>query len=444
MPAARISPGWMPTIFLCLTVWSLGELLDKNEEYALVGCSYYRIDENGKRNSLIRVLEDDRSIKAGLKKQTWFGHGSVMMRREVYQQVGGYDERFMFAQDYDLWLRMAKICKVANIGEPLYCWRLTESSITKVRSEEQTYYANLAISEAEKRERAEICSKRADPMVSVIVPTCNRPATLVEAVQSILNQTYPNVEIVVVNDAGADVQSVVSSLNEKGNITYVKHDRNRGLAAARNTGLKMARGKYITYLDDDDLFYPEHLETLIEGLEASGERVAYTDAYRAHHAEKDGKDVVVQRGVFFSLDFCAEKMLVSNFIPVLCVMHEKSCLDDVGLFDETLTTHEDWDLWIRMSRKFKFHHIRKFTCEFAYRQDGTTMSSGRRDDFLKTLKIIYEKYRAYAEGRPDLIEAQRRILHNLQEELRHKITLPHPVREKVDVSIIIPTFDKLA
>ncbi len=418
--------------------------LDKNAEYALIGSSYYRMDEKGEINSLLRVLEDDRSIKAGLKRQNWFAHGSVMMRRDAFQQVGGYDERFKFAQDYDLWLRMAKVYKVANIGEPLYCWRFTESSITKVRSAEQQYYANLAISEAEKREAAEICPKLADPMVSVIVPTYNRPEMLVRTVRSILNQTYPNVEIIVVNDAGVDVESVVTSLDQKGNITYVKHERNRGLAAARNTGIRLARGKYIAYLDDDDLFYPEHIETLVGFLESSGGGIAYTDAFRAYQIKKGETYQVVKRDVPFSCDFDAKEILVCNSIPVLCVMHEKSCLDQVGLFDESLTTHEDWDLWIRMSRKFKFHHIQKVTCEYSYREDGTTMSSGRRGDFLKTLKVIYEKYREYVEDRPDLIEAQRRFLHNLEEEVRKKITIPPQVREDVDVSIIIPVFNKLA
>jgi radical SAM protein with 4Fe4S-binding SPASM domain len=125
------------------------------------------------------------------------------------------------------------------------------------------------------------------PLVSVIVPTHNRPEMLVEALQSVLNQTFQDFEILVVNDAGADVRQVVEALNGSGKITYLEHDTNRGLGAARNTGIQHARGKYIAYLDDDDRFYPEHLETLANFLESSHYLVAYTDAYQAHQRARE-------------------------------------------------------------------------------------------------------------------------------------------------------------
>jgi GT2 family glycosyltransferase/pyruvate-formate lyase-activating enzyme len=394
--------------------------LEKNREYGLIGSSYYKMDETGEIHSLIHVLEDDRSLQAGLKKQNWFGHGSVMMRKDAFQQVGGYDERFRFAQDYDLWLRMAKFYKVANSGEPLYCWRFTESSISKTRAEEQKYFANLALFEAEKRDKEEISFQTTGPMVSIVVPTHNRPEMLVEAVQSILNQTYPHVEIVVVNDAGVNVESVLSSLNKKGNIVYVKHDRNRGLAAARNTGIRLARGKYIAYLDDDDLYYPNHLEALVHFLEGSDHKVAYTDAYRAHQQKENGVYVVVKRDVPYSFDFDYDRILVDNFVPVLCFMHEKTCLDEVGCFDEELTTQEDWDLWIRLSRKFKIAHIPKITCEFSWREDGTTMTSEKQMDFLRNRKRIYEKYTEYLKDKPELSHVREAFLKNLDEWVKRE------------------------
>ena len=87
-------------------------------------------------------------------------------------------------------------------------------------------------------------------------------------------------------------------------------------------------------------------------------------------------------------------------------MHECSCLTEVGLFDEGLGTHEDWDLWIRLSRKYHFGHIKKLTCEFSWRTDGTSTTSQRQGDFLRTMKVIYARYRSYASGKPHIIEAQ--------------------------------------
>ncbi|MDP3027962.1 MAG: glycosyltransferase [Deltaproteobacteria bacterium] len=258
------------------------------------------------------------------------------------------------------------------------------------------------------------------PLVSVIVPTYNRPAMLVETLRSILNQTYSNHEIIVVNDAGADVENVVTFLNQSGRMTYVRHGRNLGLAAARNTGIKIAKGKYIAYLDDDDLYYPDHLETLVHFLEGNDYKVAYTDAYRAHQKKVNGRYAVVKQDVPYSFDFDYDRILVENFVPVLCFMHEKSCLDEAGLFDEELTTLEDWHLWIRMSRKFKFAHIPKVTCEFSWREDGTTMTGEKKMDFLRNKKRIYEKYREYSKDKPGLSQAQETFLKNFDESIKRE------------------------
>lgn len=229
------------------------------------------------------------------------------------------------------------------------------------------------------------------PLVSVIVPTYNRPDTLVETLRSIQSQTYQNYEIIVVNDAGMDVENVVSLLNRNGNITYIKHSKNKGLAAARNTGIKTAKGKYIAYLDDDDIFYQDHLETLVKFLETSDHKIAYTDAYRAHQEPENGKYVTKKRDVPYSLDFDYDRILMGNFIPVLCIMHEKSCIEKVGTFDETLRSHEDWDLWMRMSREFQFAHIKNITCEFSWRQDGSTMTVGKKVDMDYTRNVVLQR-----------------------------------------------------
>jgi len=391
--------------------------LEEHPECALVGSAYYRMDASGRLLGLVPVLTGDAELKEGLLTQNWFGHGSVMIRRRALEEVGGYQERFRYAQDYDLWLRLAERFRIANLEEPLYCWRVSEEGISQRRREEQDCFARLARQEAAARrqgrpepEAATPAPLPEPPLVSVIVPTYNRPQMLVEAVQSILNQTYPRVEIIVVNDGGVEVEGLLSWLNRHGTITYVRHAVNRGLAAARNTGLRLARGKYVAYLDDDDLFYPEHLETLVSALEHSSCRVAYTDAYRAVQVQDRGRYVTVHREVGFSHDFDREELLVRNLFPVLCLMHERACLEEVGFFDETLSSHEDWDLWIRLSRREDFLHLPQVTAEFSWRTDGSTMSSAKPDDFVRTLQRVYAKHAALVADRPDLQARQRCFL----------------------------------
>lgn len=97
------------------------------------------------------------------------------------------------------------------------------------------------------------------PTVSVIVPTYNRPDRLRTALASLGAQTYQDFEIIVVNDAGCEVGSVIDACADRHRIMTITHDRNRGLAAARNSGLRAAKGTYIAYLDDDDRYLPHHL-----------------------------------------------------------------------------------------------------------------------------------------------------------------------------------------
>ncbi|WP_172825495.1 glycosyltransferase [Geobacter sp. DSM 9736] len=230
----------------------------------------------------------------------------------------------------------------------------------------------------------------APPLVSVIVPTYNRPHLLPEALRSILDQKYSNIEIIVVNDAGEDVERLVSSISP--DIVYLRHDRNKGLAAARNTGIRHARGKYIAYLDDDDLFYPDHVGTLVEFLERNNSQVAYTDSQRSYQILRDGRYEVVKREPAYGKDFDYDEIMVDNFIPILCVIHEKSCIGVAGYFDESLCRHEDWDLLIRLSRNFRLDHIPKITCEFSYRIDGSGMTPGTFPLFQVTRSAIHAKY----------------------------------------------------
>ena len=252
------------------------------------------------------------------------------------------------------------------------------------------------------------------PKVSVIVPTYNRTDRLKEALQSILQQTCQDFEILVVNDGGTDVAATVAALND-GRITYIQHDRNRGLAASRNTGLTAASGTYIAYLDDDDRYLPNHLETLVSVLDQGEYKVAYSDAWRVHEQLSHDRHIEIGRDVPYSYDFNPAHLLVSNYFPVLCMMHRRDCLDQVGRFDESLYAHEDWDLWIRMATVFPFKHVACTTAEFSWRTDGSSMTSATQETYWRTTEIIYRKYRPHAERIDGVQRAQQQRL----EELKH-------------------------
>lgn len=368
-----------------------------------------------------------------------------MWRKSLHEKYGYFRPEFTSAGDYEFWLRIGKTENFARIPDPLGLYYENQHGLEHSSSVGQQETQKIleeygiiqrgvipktsipvAISPSELnavpyRQIRQSTVNIGRPLVSVIIPTKDRPEMLTQAIQSVLNQTFTELEIIVVNDGGVDVQSVISRLNAKGNIVYKKHDRALDRSAARNTGIRVARGKYIAYLDDDDIYYPTHIETLVKFLENSEYKIAYTDAVMAEQEKQNGEYVTIHRSVPYSLDFDNDRILLSNCTPNLCLMHEKSCLDEVGFFDETLSTHEDWDLVIRLSRKFNIAHIKETTCEFTQRNDGTNTSSRNRADFTRTREIIFNKYRQYAEANPAILEAQKEAFIAEAKELAQQV-----------------------
>jgi len=362
-----------------------------------------------------------------------------MWRKSLHEKYGYFRSELTSAGDYEFWLRIGKTENIVRLPEILGIYYHNEQGLEHASptAHQETYRilneygipqrgiiptTSLPVPISTTSELKALPHRRtAQPLVSVIIPTKDRPEMLGEAVKSVLNQTYPHVEVIVVNDGGTDVQEVLNSVNTKGNVVYLSHPQNQERSAARNTGIRVAHGKYIAYLDDDDIYYPNHIKTLVQFLENSEYQVAYTDAVLAQQQKQDGKYVTVHRSVPYSIDFDHDNILVGNFIPILCLIHEKSCLDEVGLFDETLSTHEDWDLIIRLSRKFSIAHIKETTCEFTQRNDGTNTSSLHRVDFTRTREVIYKKYCQYAESNLSILEDQKEALIAEAKELAQQV-----------------------
>ncbi|MHC4750966.1 MAG: glycosyltransferase family 2 protein, partial [Planctomycetota bacterium] len=162
---------------------------------------------------------------------------------------------------------------------------------------------------------AENCEKKAGPVVSVLIPTFNRPQYLYEALASALHQSYRNLQVVVINDGGKDVSDIVNSFCDP-RLTFINRKDNRGKAYSLNEALNRAEGKYIAYLDDDDLYYPNHIETLVNALEQETEcQAAYTDFYKSYcKVSSDGSRKVLSKVVEVSRDFDRFFMLHFNHV----------------------------------------------------------------------------------------------------------------------------------
>jgi hypothetical protein len=108
--------------------------------------------------------------------------------------------------------------------------------------------------------------------------------------------------------------------------------------------------------------------------------------------------------------FNRDRLMVMNYIPILAVMHERTCMDEVGMFDEHLGTHEDWDLFIRLANRYRFVHVPAVTADVSVRSDGSSTTSGNRSDFVRTLKVIHARYHHLVAHRADILAAQKRVM----------------------------------
>ncbi len=232
----------------------------------------------------------------------------------------------------------------------------------------------------------------AGPIVSVIVRSMARPS-LRDALHSIAVQDYPNIEIMLVNAKGAGHESLEDHWGHlELRVIDLGYPLSRSQAA--NVGLKHARGDYLIFLDDDDVFYSEHITNLVRALIASntyrcayaGVRIEYRNEFGLLHDAIINRhyDVVALRG--------------RNFIPIHAVLFERSLIDEGCRFDESIDILEDWDFWLNVSQHTDFLHVDRVTA--CYRNYGNSGLGNRIDHTLlrSATARVYEKWRTVWTG----------------------------------------------
>jgi glycosyltransferase involved in cell wall biosynthesis len=196
------------------------------------------------------------------------------------------------------------------------------------------------------------------PKVSVIIPTCDRAEYLRVAIASVLNQTFQDFELIVVDDASTNNPSELVESFHDDRIKFFRHEARKGGSAARNTGIVNSKCDYIAFLDDDDEWFPDKLARQMALLLASPPEVGciYTGYVTVDRStgETRGQKIPQKRGDLSS-DLLSENCLGGTSSVLL----KRDCFDKVGLFDEKLPSFQDYDLWIRISRKFHFDYIRE-------------------------------------------------------------------------------------
>ncbi len=284
--------------------------------------------------------------------------------------------------------------------------------------------------------------------VSVIVRTCGRPNVLREALVSLRNQTYQNFEVVVVEDGPNLSEAFIRNEFSDLRLVYSATGKKVGRCQAGNIALAKASGTYINFLDDDDLFYPDHLETLIRAFQDHPEeRIVYSLAFETpisilcddpyiYEVSGYNRRIVEQ--------FSRLKLSRHNQFPIQAVMFARELYDELGGFDESLEVLEDWDMWVRYSSKYRFFMIGKTTSIYRIPADDSErdIRQSKLDSALSFVQKKQEKIPVrctYADLRAEYDAVLKELQqHNSQPAPAWKRTLVYKIARKLYHFIINP------
>lgn len=250
------------------------------------------------------------------------------------------------------------------------------------------------------------------PAVSVIIPTYNYGRFIGAAVQSVLDQTFRDCEIIVVDDGSTDnTAQVVSQFGDR--VTYL-FQPNRGKSAARNRAIQEATGQWVAFLDADDRWLPSKIERQLEILKLTGEQAAVHSNFSIVNEDRSMHlywREQVPESVAKGLE--ASDLVLWNVVGTLTVMVSRDKVLDVGGFDEGQLSAEDWDLWLRMGLAgLQFVYVDEPLA--IYRRHGANMQ--RDIDRMRTYRIrVLDKFFA----RPDLPPTLRRLRNQAYANVHH-------------------------
>jgi glycosyltransferase involved in cell wall biosynthesis len=228
-----------------------------------------------------------------------------------------------------------------------------------------------------------------DPLVSIVLPTYNGSRYLDASISSCLNQSYSNIELIIVDDCSTDATPDIirGRAASDARITIVAHERNRKLPGALNSGFARARGEYLSWTSDDNLYQPSAIERMVSALrDRPDASVAYA-----------GYAVIGDRGQVLNTEPARKpSSLVLGNVVGACFLYSREVHDTVGPYDETIFLAEDYDFWLRAAQRFQF--VALDTELYFYRQHQQSLSASRCIEFSSAYCKAVAKSLSYFES----------------------------------------------
>ena len=228
-----------------------------------------------------------------------------------------------------------------------------------------------------------------DPVVSVVLPTYNREASLSAAVRSVLEQSFCDLELIVVDDGSTDGTARLLAEIDDERLRVLTLPTRSGAPAARNHGIEMAKGRYVAFQDSDDIWAVARLASQVKALDEAEPEVAVV--YGRTVRRGGGKELEMPRAQHRTLDGDLSACLaMDNFVALPATLVRTEHLRAVGAFDPTLPRFQDWDLWLKLADSFRFLFVDEVVL-VSYETKGSI--SLDQDAYFDAIEVILARHR---------------------------------------------------
>lgn len=236
------------------------------------------------------------------------------------------------------------------------------------------------------------------PLVSVVIPTYNRSNTILASVNSVLNQTYKNIELIVVDDCSTDdTEKIILSMGDQ-RIKYIKLERNSGACVARNTGIKKSSGIYIAFNDSDDEWLPEKTKKQLDFLQKKNADIVLC---KMECRTPENKFIHNFPSIENDKQISYKELLKYNSASTQTIFGKAECFKDI-LFDSTMPRLQDWDETLRLSKKYSVFYQNEILVHTFFQNDSI---STHPEKGITAMQKLFEKHKDAIFSDPEITES---------------------------------------
>lgn len=237
-----------------------------------------------------------------------------------------------------------------------------------------------------------------EPLVSVIIPTYNRKNTILASVNSVLNQTYKNIELIVVDDCSTDdTEKTVKSIDDS-RIKYIKLEKNSGACVARNKGIEISRGEFIAFNDSDDLWLPEKINSQLDFFYKNNAEISFC---KMECRTPENNFIHNFPNIEFDKKISYKNLLKYNSASTQTIFGKTNCFKEI-IFDSTMPRLQDWDEVLRLSQKFRVFYQNKILVHTFFQKDSI---STHPEKGVLAMEMLFEKHKDAILSDPEIVES---------------------------------------